>query len=495
MTGSTEKHFKKNILLLLFSLLINVSPLFADSKDPSSVLPITITLQEAIKRSLIHNKSLLDAGLGLEDSKLGLTSAQSDFDVKITPLSTINYTSNNDEDSTTWNIGGDIQKKHSSGITLRIGPSIETGDGTYTSGLGFSVTIPLFRGLGEQVVLNNVYSSEYTLSSSYRSLHANRISAVLEAISSVYNVVREQQLVNLYKEQVTLLEHHLSILHVKEKTGIVTLMDIYRAKLRLKDVQQNLILASERVRDQANRLKTMIGINMDKEITVKAPIEFSQIKMTPEEAIKIAENKRVEIDQARADIQESKRLEAVAKHNTLPDVQLTAEYTRQDTADKFEDSFDFGDDQFSVQLSSSSDFFRKEEKIAWSRAKLDTQRKMITLENTIENIAREIRNLLNGLEKTYEKIELRKEQIHQASGKQELAKIKFKFGEADNFNLIEAQNELQGANTNYLTEQIQYIIDTYRLQAALGTLIDYKKEGKPEIITPKPGSSSLVSTK
>jgi outer membrane protein TolC len=42
---------------------------------------------------------------------------------------------------------------------------------------------------------------------------------------------------------------------------------------------------------------------------------------------------------------------------------------------------------------------------------------------------------------------------------------------ANNFDLIEAETELQEARTNLLAAKIEYIVGTYRLRAALGTLI------------------------
>jgi outer membrane protein len=76
------------------------------------------------------------------------------------------------------------------------------------------------------------------------------------------------------------------------------------------------------------------------------------------------------------------------------------------------------------------------------------------------------------LQKTLERMQIRKDQIHQARGKLALAKIKFSHGMADNFDLIEAETELQQARSNFLAAQIEYIVGVYRLRAAMGTLIE-----------------------
>ena len=64
-------------------------------------------------------------------------------------------------------------------------------------------------------------------------------------------------------------------------------------------------------------------------------------------------------------------------------------------------------------------------------------------------------------------------------GKLRLAESKFRYGMANNFDLLEAQTELQQAKTDQMLETIGYIIGTYRLRSSLGTLIDRKNEEKP----------------
>ena len=47
---------------------------------------------------------------------------------------------------------------------------------------------------------------------------------------------------------------------------------------------------------------------------------------------------------------------------------------------------------------------------------------------------------------------------------------------SDNFDLIEANTQLEGAEVTYLSTVKDYILGTYRLRAAMGTLLE-KPEG------------------
>jgi outer membrane protein len=96
----------------------------------------------------------------------------------------------------------------------------------------------------------------------------------------------------------------------------------------------------------------------------------------------------------------------------------------------------------------------------------------LNLENRIDNITREVRQAYAALLNSRQQIRIREEQIRQAGGKLELAKIKFSHGMADNFDIIESETELQQARTNHLAAKIEYIVGLFRLRAAIGTLID-----------------------
>jgi outer membrane protein len=89
-----------------------------------------------------------------------------------------------------------------------------------------------------------------------------------------------------------------------------------------------------------------------------------------------------------------------------------------------------------------------------------------------DNIKREVRQFYDAVLKAQDRIQIRNEQINQAEGKLALAKIKFGLGMANNFDLIEAETELQDARANLLAAQIDYIVGTYRLRAAMGTLVE-----------------------
>jgi outer membrane protein TolC len=96
----------------------------------------------------------------------------------------------------------------------------------------------------------------------------------------------------------------------------------------------------------------------------------------------------------------------------------------------------------------------------------------LTLAAVRDEIERDVRSQLEALRQTEDNIAIREAQIATAEGKLELARIKFRYEMADNFDVIESENELERATVDLLAARTDYIVGLYRLRSALGTLIE-----------------------
>ena len=91
-----------------------------------------------------------------------------------------------------------------------------------------------------------------------------------------------------------------------------------------------------------------------------------------------------------------------------------------------------------------------------------------------DDIVREVRYQFESLKKAEEDIRIRMQQRHQAEGKLAIASIKFNHGMTDNFDVIEAETDYLRASVDLLTAETAYIVGTYRMRSAMGTLIERK---------------------
>jgi outer membrane protein len=432
-----------------------------------------LTLADVIALALSDNRTLLSSSYGVESRQLSVDAAQSEFEWKLFPQATA---SASDE---TRNLGGGVtvEKKFSPGAIASVSPEIirnydGESDETYSSVLGVSLTVPLLRGFGTAVNLDGVRTAEYSLRTARRTHYLVKVNTVLEAVAAVYNIVQQRELVNMYGDQAQRFYGHVVMARAREKIGLATPIDVYRAQIRLKDIQDSLNRSQEALRNAGDRLKIVLATPLEQALEVVAPLECRPVDISGVEAVETALQERVELKQVNDDMAEAKRASRLSRNDLLPQLNLVANYTRLGNDDAFAGSTTLSEELWSVNLVSTTDWSRTAEKAAYRQSLLAVKQVELNRASRVDSVKREVRQFYDALQKARERMQIRKDQIDQAAGKLALAKIKFSHGMADNFDLIEAETELQEARSNLLAAQVEYIVGIYRLRAAIGTLIE-----------------------
>ncbi len=427
-----------------------------------------MSLEQAINQALEANRRLLTSAYGLEGSRVSLQTSLSEFELKFIPGSDA-YVSDTDKG---LGLGMTLEKKFEYGPKVSVAPYVGRSENGYTGRVDTFVDVPLLRGFGREVNLSGVRSSEYGVRSAERSLYQTRVGVVLETVSAVYNVIKEKESVRLYESQAARLQSDVQSARVKEKVGMASPIDIYRAEIRLKDAQDGLNRTQETLRNKKDDLKLILALPMEEDIRVSAPLVPETMEIGEKEAVRVALKNRVELEQAQDALRESERQSKVSESNLLPKLNLVAGYKRYNLGDNFGDSWRFNEQSWSINLVTGTDWARTAEKGAFRQSLMNIETTRLSMLTRRDEIVREVRRELDALKDARKRSILRKEQIRQSQGKLELARIKFNHGMASNFDVIESETELQRSQLDLLTVQTDYIIGTYRLRGALGTLIE-----------------------
>lgn len=434
--------------------------------------PLTLSLLQVLERARMANRSLQQRGLQVANSRYSLQSAESEFDWKVRPVANLGLSKSNNSTAQATGVSGEISKKSSVGIRAAFSPSIAyLNEEGVSSGVGVSLSVPLFRGFGKEVTLDSVYAADFALQSSIRSVYLAEVGKIMETLTLAYEVLRQQKLTTLYREQDVLLGHHVTTIQLKEKTGLGNQIDTYRAQIRQKDVQNQLNVAIQNYQASLDRLKVLLALPVDADLQLVIPLSFEPTMIGRCEAEEIALAHRIELEQMAADLKEAKRKSRVAEQRILPDVNFVATYRKNTFLEGIDASQSYYGDYWSVGFTSDTDVARSSEKASYGQSLLELRRLKLGQETQRDIIRTEVRTRLNVLHKEEKSIQLREEQALQATGKRRLAEIKFSHGMGGNFDFIEADTELQQARANLLSAQISYIVGQYRLRAALGTLI------------------------
>ena len=459
----TQSHFVVRWLMFFFAFVICADSCISGQQETGGLLDRNVSLEEAIELALKNNHSIRRAGLSVESNRIGVKSAKSDFQIKIKPSTELGV----DSGEQFWIGGLELSKKSSLGVIASVTSRIEQTDEQYRSVVGASLQIPILRGFGADYNKDELYSSLFELQSAQLSLYTEQARVVLDTVTTVYEIIKSQSMINLLTAQRILLNNHLSLTKIKEKTGLATAMDLYRVQLRLKEVQNELTVLNEQINTQSDLLKDILSVPMRGTLTVIAPIEYRPVDTDVDQAIDIALKNRIEIESSKRRTFEYKRKLAIAKKEILPRLDLNIGY------EKYGDnrSFDLDEETVNVSIGGSTDLFRSREKAAFEQARINLNQSIIDQESTKLSVIKEVRAQINQMEKKKQLIDDRKEQKKQAEGKYRLAASRFKHQMTDNFDLIESQSEKQQVASDLISDVIDYIVHTYKFRQTLGTLI------------------------
>ena len=456
--------------------LLTFSPAAASLADKTSSVEnpenVSLNLDQLIGRALKANRYLLQNALLVQGSQYSLQGAESAFDWKVQPVANLGLSKSESTTEQATGLAGKVSKKSSMGIEVALSPSVAyVNDSGTSSGVGVSLSVPLLRGFGKEYNYDAVYAADFSLATSTRNVYLAEVETVLETVTLAYEILRQQELVNLSSLQEKRLQGHVATAGIMEATELGTPIDTYRAQIRLKDVQEQLTVAQEKHQATLDRLKVLLALPVQTLLQIEAPLSYQPTKIQAEKAAAIALENRLEIEQSEADLSEAIRKSRVAERGLLPDLSFVATYRKNTFLEGLDSSELYYGDYWSVGLTSSTDLARTEEKYAFQRSRLDVRRMRLQQQTRQDTILAEVKKQLTALEKEEQRIRLRQEQIVQARGKMRLAEIKFSHGMGDNFDLIESETELQRAKVDLLSEKTAYIVGQYRLRAALGTLI------------------------
>lgn len=433
----------------------------------------TLSLDQVISLALLTNRSIKESAYSVESQKYAVMTAESEFEWKYAPSSTATATS----DASRLGTGVTLQKKTRLGPSFRVTPELVFDnsyeyDNAVNGQVDVSVTVPLLKGWGKEANQSSIDAAHYSTRSIKRSHDQVKVNVVLDAISAVYDILEQQELLKINQLETQNFEKHTIMASAKEKIGLANPMDVYRAQIRLKDAQDQLSRTHESLQSSLDRLKLILSIPFEDSINISAPMDCHPLLISVQEAVSVAFNSRPELKQAADEISYLEQKVKTARHNLKPQLDIVGHYNHLGLDERLQSDSDLDQEYWSVSLVSESDWRRTSEKADYQKALLAVRAAKLNRWTVMDTIRRQVRQEYDSLLKAEERMQIRKEQIQQAEGKLALAQLKFNHAMADNFNVIEAQTELQSARSNFLAAKMEYIVGRYNLKAAMGALLE-----------------------
>jgi outer membrane protein TolC len=182
-------------------------------------------------------------------------------------------------------------------------------------------------------------------------------------------------------------------------------------------------------------------------------------------------------------IQDSRRSLSISKQNLLPVLDLNLRYEQRGIGESFYSSLDFQDSALNVFLSTSYALDRSSENASFALSQIDVDARRRSLRLVEYNVANEVRAAARNVERIGKSILLQERNIDFAEKQLRLATLRYQRGLASNFDIIDAENNLIQARSNYVSLLADYHVSQMRLKRVTGTL-DIETEFAPGSFLP-----------
>lgn len=460
----------------LFLLIIG----FCQADEPDEIqwiesdTDLVLTLEQGINLVLSSARRTGGADATLTQAEINLELAESDFELKITPKGDAGYVGGGQAGGgLTLGTGVELYKKFSSGTRVYFRPSFMKAAHEYRSNLQTSITQPLLRGFGKEYNLSPLYGAQYSQRTACRGLYLTQIRLILQTVQAMYEIARQKAFVALEKESMQRIQKFCVSTKMKERIGLCDALDVYRAEIELKRAEESLNQSLDRLQDAKDSLRDILALSLDQPIDVDVPIEWNPHPISLDDAIKAALENRIEIDQAEDNLDESYRLQCLAKNNLDPELNLVVDYTSFRRDEVFTRSWtNKRDSSFGIGFTTSTDMQHLSETAAFERSMLASDEALRNVQQVNDNVILDVKRAVRALKRTQEKIANQEIQIENSQKEFYLSRLKFEHGKANNFDLVQAEKNLRIAENGLISSIIDHKIGEFRLLASLGILAD-----------------------
>ncbi len=397
-----------------------------------------LSLQDAIKVALAHNKPLLAVIQDKEVARGRVIESYSEALPKVSGVA--NYTRLDE-------LGFSIGDLDNYSVDLQIRQPIFRG-GAISAAMRAA---KIFSFLTDETVRGQVQATIFDVASNY------------------YDALLAQQLYRVNREAVVSAEAHLKDVQTKFSKGVASRFDILRAEVDVSNFKAETIQQQNRLHLARTRLFKAMGVSQDTQIALSDELTYDPIRPVLEEAVRIAQLNRPDLYQAELGVRLQEEAVRIAKSQYWPkvDALFTQGWARPDPHTS---TGDWGDRWVAgVQLEIPIfDGLRREGRLIQEKAALE--REKIERMDAEERALLEIQQALLSLRDAEEFAESQRLNLQRAEEGLRLAEVGYREGVNTEVEVVDARAALTTARGLYYQAVYSHTVARLFLQRAMGIL-------------------------
>lgn len=435
----------KNVLALTAALSVLCS---------QSVFAATLELdlEETIQRALLTNPSVKIAEYNRKAAKADYSAAKGARGISISLSHSTGRNGYADNRlNPIYNNAGEL-----------IGTSYNKSIGNSHSN-SITASLPIFTGGELQGQIGQAKAN-------YRSMLSAEEQAYNEmketATTGYFNMLNATNMKALRQESVDRLQAHLDNVIAQYNVGIVARADVLRSEVELANAQQNYITASNEYDVAEATLNNIIGTPLGTTLLLKDRLQYEPYENDMAYCLAYSEQHRPELKQAEYTIDSAEAALVVARSGHMPKVYANASNNWGGNGSDWPGD---DDENWSVGVTASMNVF--DSGVTWSKihaAQENLAKAKESQRQIKDNVELEVRTDYLNLREAEKRITTTQVAVASAEEDYHIAVVRYQAGVGTNIDVMDAQEALTQAKTNYYQALYNYNTSKAALNTSMG---------------------------
>lgn len=286
------------------------------------------------------------------------------------------------------------------------------------------------------------------------------------ATTGYFNMLNATNMKALRQESVDRLQAHLDNVIAQYNVGIVARADVLRSEVELANAQQNYITASNQYDVAEATLNNIIGTPLGTTLLLKDRLQYEPYENDMAYCLAYSEQHRPELKQAEYAVDSAEAALVVARSGHMPKVYANASNNWGGNGSDWPGD---DDENWSVGVTASMNVF--DSGVTWSRihaAQENLAKAKESQRQIKDNVELEVRTDYLNLREAEKRITTTQVAVASAEEDYHIAVVRYQAGVGTNIDVMDAQEALTQAKTNYYQALYNYNTSKAALNTSMG---------------------------
>ncbi len=435
---NNKKNFHKKLTALVLGGLMALSASTALAADT-----VQLDLRDTVQMALENNRTLKQSYANVDNARWGLSKARRQMGPTLT-----------------WNT-----------VANRIGGKAYRGavdpDYNYNFANTGSITVPLYN----ESLRAGRDSAKYALNVADLTLENTKQTTVQTATQYYYNILQCRNLIKVYEDNVETLQAHLDQVNAQYRVGTVAKSDVLSSEVQLANAQQSLVTAQNNYDVAVATLNNFIDLPTDTVLEIKDELKYTKYDLDMDVCTNYALLNRADGLAAYYNVKQAEASVDSAKAGRLPTVNASG--SKAIAGERPFRTDHTSSDVWSVGITANWNIFDNGVTSAnVHAAEANLLKAQEASAQTDEKIRLDVRTAILNLRAAEKNIQTTKVSVSKAEEDYKIAQVSYNAGVGTNLNVMDAEEKLTSARTNYYTALYKYNTSKADLDKAMGIPID-----------------------